>query len=118
MQNERDCTALFIDHNVDHNGVQAEKEVSQIVDGQHNDTEKHKDSAGRPVEDGRAGLVGKFGSYPRPKESGKHTEYQVPEIRRTANGKVARRDGERGEGHNEYAGAHGGLEPIAQNVGQ
>ena len=62
------------------------------------------------------GLIGKLGRDARPQQGAEHTAYQAEQIRRTANGKVADRARQGRKGHDKHAGAHGGLQLVAQHA--
>ena len=91
---------------------------AQEVDGEDRKAQGGEDDAYGPVEGLGAGLVGEQGGDPGPQQGERHAEDQAPQIRRAADGKVADRAGERRKGHDEDAGAHGGLQLIPQHAGQ
>ncbi len=62
--------------------------------------------------------VREYGSDARPDEREEHAEREHRPVRRAADGEVRDRAGERCEGHDENAGAHSGLELVAEHGGE
>ena len=81
----------------------------QQVEAHDNGAQQHKDNAGGAVQGLRRGFVGKYRCDPRPDQREHHAQGKHCPVRCAADGKVGNGAGQRGEGHDEHAGAHRGF---------
>ena len=90
----------------------------RAIGGKVGHAQQHKDNAGGAVQGLRRGFVGKYRRDPRPDQREHHAQGKHCPVRCAADGKVRDSTGQRGEGHDEHTGAHGGFQLVAQHAGQ
>lgn len=90
----------------------------QKLEAHDDHAQHHQHNAGGAVEGLRLRLIGKNGGDTRPDQREDHAQHPCEGLRHTADGEVGHRTRQRREGHDEHAGAYGGLQLIPQHAGQ